>query len=142
MEQKEYERYKVRSEVINSIQEIDKLHSIEMAQKAKIKWDSVLAPKDKGWLGVSSLYALNRTLMLKWVWRFYCQSSTLWTRVMKAIHGEDEKIADQTLAASLRRKPRGGIKDAELLDLMQTVTLSLISDWWIWTLEGSGDFSV
>nr|GEV79651.1 nucleotide-binding alpha-beta plait domain-containing protein [Tanacetum cinerariifolium] len=135
------------------------------------------------------------------VWRFYCQSSTLWARVMKAIHGEDEKIgkdlkacnqscwlnivneitvlklqgfnffdfmrlnlgnginisfwndnwiggntlknlypriyalenykqvtvhmklADQTLAALLRRKPMGGIKDAqftELLDLMQT----------------------
>nr|GFC17288.1 RNA-directed DNA polymerase, eukaryota [Tanacetum cinerariifolium] len=55
------------------------------------------------------------------------------------------KLADQTLAASLRRKPRGGIEDAqftELLDLMQTVTLTPISDSWIWTLEGSGDFSV
>nr|GEU72927.1 RNA-directed DNA polymerase, eukaryota, reverse transcriptase zinc-binding domain protein [Tanacetum cinerariifolium] len=181
-----------------------------------IKRDSFLAPKDKGGLGVSSLYSLNRAIMLKWVWRFYCQSSSLWTRVMNAIHGEDGKIgkdlkacnqscwlnivneitvlklqginffdfmrlklgnginisfwnddwiggdtlknlypriyalenykhvtvhmklADQTLAASLRRKPRGGIEDAqftELLDLMQTVTLTPISDRWIWTLE-------
>ncbi|GKC08938.1 RNA-directed DNA polymerase, eukaryota, reverse transcriptase zinc-binding domain protein [Tanacetum coccineum] len=57
-----------------------------------IKWDSVLTPKDKGGLGVSSLYALNRALMLKWVWKFHCHSSSLWTRVMKAIHGEDGKI--------------------------------------------------
>nr|GEY13232.1 hypothetical protein [Tanacetum cinerariifolium] len=42
-------------------------------------------------------------------------------------------------------KPRGGIEDAqftELLDLMQTVTLTPISDMWIWTLEGSRDFLV
>ncbi|GJV61442.1 hypothetical protein Tco_1467542, partial [Tanacetum coccineum] len=51
--------------------------------------DCVLAPKEKGGLGVSSLYALNRALMFKWVWRFYSQNSSLWARVMKAIHGDD-----------------------------------------------------
>ncbi|GJU66624.1 hypothetical protein Tco_1252883 [Tanacetum coccineum] len=54
-----------------------------------IKWDCVLAPKEKGGLGVSSLYALNRALMFNWVWRFYSQNSSLWARVMKAIHGDD-----------------------------------------------------
>nr|GEW68932.1 RNA-directed DNA polymerase, eukaryota, reverse transcriptase zinc-binding domain protein [Tanacetum cinerariifolium] len=47
---------------------------------------------DKGGLGVASLYALNRGLMFKWIWRFYSQKSSLWTRVMKAIHGDDGKL--------------------------------------------------
>ncbi|GJR04725.1 RNA-directed DNA polymerase, eukaryota, reverse transcriptase zinc-binding domain protein [Tanacetum coccineum] len=38
-----------------------------------------------------SLYALNRALMCKWVWRFTTQKNLLWTRVIKAIHGEDGK---------------------------------------------------
>ncbi|GJR99911.1 RNA-directed DNA polymerase, eukaryota, reverse transcriptase zinc-binding domain protein [Tanacetum coccineum] len=46
---------------------------------------------EKGGLGVSSLYALNRALMCKWVWRFTTQKNLLWTRVIKAIHGEDGK---------------------------------------------------
>jgi hypothetical protein len=32
------ELVKKRSEVVNSLQEIDKLHVMEMAQKAKVKW--------------------------------------------------------------------------------------------------------
>nr|GEW54986.1 RNA-directed DNA polymerase, eukaryota [Tanacetum cinerariifolium] len=31
-------------------------------------WDKVLASKKKGGLGISSFYALNRALLLKWVW--------------------------------------------------------------------------
>ena len=57
-----------------------------------VKWDNVLTSKDKGGLGVSSLYALNRGLMFKWIWRFYSQKSSLWTRVIKAIHGDDGKL--------------------------------------------------
>nr|GEY91361.1 RNA-directed DNA polymerase, eukaryota, reverse transcriptase zinc-binding domain protein [Tanacetum cinerariifolium] len=57
-----------------------------------LKWKNVLASKEKGGLGVSSLYALNRALMVKWVWRFLTQSLTLWARVIKPIHGDDGKI--------------------------------------------------
>nr|GEU99426.1 RNA-directed DNA polymerase, eukaryota, reverse transcriptase zinc-binding domain protein [Tanacetum cinerariifolium] len=46
----------------------------------------------KGGLGVSSLFALNRALMFKWVWGFITQSSSLWARVIKAMHGDDGKI--------------------------------------------------
>nr|GFB45934.1 RNA-directed DNA polymerase, eukaryota, reverse transcriptase zinc-binding domain protein [Tanacetum cinerariifolium] len=51
-----------------------------------------MASKDKGGLGVSSLFALNRDLMFKWVWHFISQISSLWARVIKALHGEDGKI--------------------------------------------------
>nr|GFB39987.1 RNA-directed DNA polymerase, eukaryota, reverse transcriptase zinc-binding domain protein [Tanacetum cinerariifolium] len=57
-----------------------------------VRWKSVLAAKDVGGLGVSSLFALNRALMFKWVWRFFSQKNSLWVRVVKALHGEDGKI--------------------------------------------------
>nr|GEZ48703.1 RNA-directed DNA polymerase, eukaryota, reverse transcriptase zinc-binding domain protein [Tanacetum cinerariifolium] len=59
-----------------------------------VKWNNVLASKEKGGLGVSSLYALNRALMFKWIWQFTTHKSSLWARVIKAIHGDDGKIGD------------------------------------------------
>ncbi|GKC68629.1 RNA-directed DNA polymerase, eukaryota, reverse transcriptase zinc-binding domain protein [Tanacetum coccineum] len=64
-----------------------------------IKWDNVLASKEKGGLGVSSFFALNRALIFKWVWRFRSQSNSLWSRVIKALHGEDGKL-DQPFKSS------------------------------------------
>ncbi|GJY59947.1 RNA-directed DNA polymerase, eukaryota, reverse transcriptase zinc-binding domain protein [Tanacetum coccineum] len=61
-----------------------------------VKWNNVLASKEKGGLGVSSLYALNRALMFKWIWRFITQKTSLWARVIKAIHGDDGKIGKNT----------------------------------------------
>nr|GFA41776.1 RNA-directed DNA polymerase, eukaryota, reverse transcriptase zinc-binding domain protein [Tanacetum cinerariifolium] len=44
-------------------------HELRSNKATWVKWNSVLASKEKGGLDVSSLYALNRGLMLKWVWR-------------------------------------------------------------------------
>ncbi|GJV69335.1 RNA-directed DNA polymerase, eukaryota, reverse transcriptase zinc-binding domain protein [Tanacetum coccineum] len=63
-----------------------------------VKWDKILTSKDKGGLGVPSLYALNRGLMLKWIWRFYSQKTSLWTKVIKAIHGVNGKLDKENLA--------------------------------------------
>ncbi|GJZ37719.1 RNA-directed DNA polymerase, eukaryota, reverse transcriptase zinc-binding domain protein, partial [Tanacetum coccineum] len=65
-------------------------NGVELNSKKAIwvKWCKVLASKDKGGLGVSSLFALNRALLIKWVWRFKTQNNLLWTRVIKAIHGD------------------------------------------------------
>ncbi|GJR56585.1 RNA-directed DNA polymerase, eukaryota, reverse transcriptase zinc-binding domain protein, partial [Tanacetum coccineum] len=54
-----------------------------------IKWENVLASKDKGGMGVLSFFALNRALIFKWIWRFHSQGFSLWSRVIKAIHGVD-----------------------------------------------------
>ena len=51
-------------------------------------WDSVLASKQNGGLGVLGFYALNGAIMFKWVWRFKTQKSSLWATVIKALHGE------------------------------------------------------
>nr|GEY93341.1 RNA-directed DNA polymerase, eukaryota [Tanacetum cinerariifolium] len=37
--------------------------------------------------GVSSFFALNRALLLKWVWRFVSQDGSLWYQVIRAIYG-------------------------------------------------------
>nr|GEY96783.1 RNA-directed DNA polymerase, eukaryota, reverse transcriptase zinc-binding domain protein [Tanacetum cinerariifolium] len=69
-------------------------HVPKIKKASWVKWNNVMASKEKGGLGVASLYALNRGLMCKWIWRFYSQNSSLWARVIKAIHGEDGKLLD------------------------------------------------
>nr|GEV57252.1 RNA-directed DNA polymerase, eukaryota [Tanacetum cinerariifolium] len=67
-------------------------HETSSKKASWVKWNKVLAPKDNGGLGISSLYALNRGLMFKWVWRFFTHEPTLWSRVIKAIHGAEGNI--------------------------------------------------
>ncbi|GKC60129.1 RNA-directed DNA polymerase, eukaryota, reverse transcriptase zinc-binding domain protein [Tanacetum coccineum] len=68
-------------------------HNVSGSNKATwVKWSRVLTTIDHGGLGVSSLYALNRGLMVKWFWRFYSQKTSLWANVIKAIHGEDGNV--------------------------------------------------
>ncbi|KAL4572863.1 hypothetical protein LXL04_019651 [Taraxacum kok-saghyz] len=45
-----------------------------------IKWDSVLAAKDKGGLEVGSLVIFNLALVLKWRWRFVNEDRALWVK--------------------------------------------------------------
>ncbi|GJX33271.1 hypothetical protein Tco_0243126 [Tanacetum coccineum] len=53
---------------------------------------SLFKAPNRGGLGISSLYAMNRGLLLKWVWRFVTQKNTLWARVIQALHGVDGRI--------------------------------------------------
>nr|GEV00337.1 RNA-directed DNA polymerase, eukaryota, reverse transcriptase zinc-binding domain protein [Tanacetum cinerariifolium] len=66
-------------------------HDINSKKTSWVKWKNVLASKEKGGLGVSSL-----GLMFKWVWRFYAQNNSLWAKVIKAIHGDDGKVGKKT----------------------------------------------
>nr|GEX48631.1 hypothetical protein [Tanacetum cinerariifolium] len=52
-----------------------------------VSWDKVPASKKNGGLGVSSFHALNRALLLMWVWRFLSQDGSLWYRVIQALYG-------------------------------------------------------
>ncbi|GJZ74981.1 hypothetical protein Tco_0639446 [Tanacetum coccineum] len=68
-------------------------HELKSNKSSWVKWNSVLAAKEKGGLGVSSLFALNRALLMKWFWRFYSHNDSLWSRVIKAIYGVDGEWA-------------------------------------------------
>ncbi|GKC33123.1 RNA-directed DNA polymerase, eukaryota, reverse transcriptase zinc-binding domain protein [Tanacetum coccineum] len=61
-----------------------------------IGWKKVLAYKKYGGLGVSSFFALNRALLFKWIWRLIANGSSLWSRVIKAIYG-DQGNGENTL---------------------------------------------
>ncbi|GKD64003.1 hypothetical protein Tco_1306111 [Tanacetum coccineum] len=54
----------IRMNFFNGIDGMDKKNSW-------IGWDKILASKKNGGFGVSSLYATNRALLFKWIWRFF-----------------------------------------------------------------------
>nr|GEW32371.1 RNA-directed DNA polymerase, eukaryota, reverse transcriptase zinc-binding domain protein [Tanacetum cinerariifolium] len=70
----------IRSRFFNGIGQED-------AKITWIAWNNVLASKKRGGLGVSSFFALNRALLLKWVWRFIYQDGSLWSRVIRVLYG-------------------------------------------------------
>nr|GEU89014.1 RNA-directed DNA polymerase, eukaryota [Tanacetum cinerariifolium] len=65
-----------------------------------IAWDKVFSSKKKGGLGVFSLFALNRGLILKWAWRFLSQDGSVWARVINAIYGSNISSHDDKLSSN------------------------------------------
>nr|GEV88051.1 hypothetical protein [Tanacetum cinerariifolium] len=59
-----------------------------------VRWNQCLASKYLGGLGIGSILRLNIGLLFKWIWQFLCNSSALWVRVIKSIHGIQGDIHD------------------------------------------------
>ncbi|GJW55485.1 RNA-directed DNA polymerase, eukaryota, reverse transcriptase zinc-binding domain protein [Tanacetum coccineum] len=57
-----------------------------------IFWNSVLASKLKGGLGIGSLEALNFSLFKKWRWRFFNSPQALWVKFISEIHGSYDTV--------------------------------------------------
>ncbi|GJU01497.1 RNA-directed DNA polymerase, eukaryota [Tanacetum coccineum] len=55
-------------------------------------WDSVVASKDVGCLGMSSFLAMNCALLFKWIWRFKVQPDAMWVSIIKVIHGRSGSL--------------------------------------------------
>ncbi|GKC91035.1 RNA-directed DNA polymerase, eukaryota [Tanacetum coccineum] len=51
-------------------------------------------------LGVSSFFALNRALLLKWVWRFVSQDGSLWYKVIRALYGSSVETHSTSLSSN------------------------------------------
>nr|GEU97671.1 RNA-directed DNA polymerase, eukaryota, reverse transcriptase zinc-binding domain protein [Tanacetum cinerariifolium] len=165
--------FKVPLGVLRTLESIQshffKGHALGSNKASWVSWKKVLSSKDKGGLGVSSLYALNRGMLFKWILRFYTQDKSLWVRVIKAMYGDKgkidaevkigsrscwlnivheakiltqkEKMRQPSLEFSFRRNTRGGV-EKELVTLMHGVSLSPMADRWTWALENSGEFTV
>ncbi|GJS47284.1 RNA-directed DNA polymerase, eukaryota, reverse transcriptase zinc-binding domain protein [Tanacetum coccineum] len=50
-----------------------------------IAWNTALASKVHGGLGIGSLFSLNQALILKWRWRFFQNPNALWLNDLTAI---------------------------------------------------------
>ncbi|GJV34238.1 RNA-directed DNA polymerase, eukaryota [Tanacetum coccineum] len=107
--------YKVPKFVLNVMESIRRnfFNGIQDGEKkiSWIKWAKVLASKDHGGLGVSSFFALNRALLLKWVWRFLSRDNSLWFRIIHAIHGSQ----DQGLSAAFPSNWSSIVKEVKAL---------------------------
>ncbi|GJY67592.1 RNA-directed DNA polymerase, eukaryota, reverse transcriptase zinc-binding domain protein, partial [Tanacetum coccineum] len=66
-----------------------------------ISWNKILASKQKGGLGVSSFFALNRSLLFKWVWRFLSQDASLWHRLIAVLYGNRSPFVHTGSVSSL-----------------------------------------
>nr|GEX79930.1 RNA-directed DNA polymerase, eukaryota [Tanacetum cinerariifolium] len=69
-----------------------KMNTLSIGGRLTLIKSKALVAKDRGGLGISSLYVMNRGLLLKWVWCFVSQKNTLWAGVIQALHGVDGKI--------------------------------------------------
>ncbi|GJU76530.1 RNA-directed DNA polymerase, eukaryota [Tanacetum coccineum] len=74
----------------------------------------------QGGLGVSSFYALNRALLVKWVWRFLSRDNSLWARIIHAIHG----LNGQELSASHSSTWSSIVKE---INILKTQGIDIIS---------------
>ncbi|GJW21128.1 nuclear pore complex protein NUP93A [Tanacetum coccineum] len=88
--------YKVPMGVLNRMESLRRkfFNGVDKNERkiSLIGWQKILASKKKGGLGVSSLFALNRALLFKWIWRFMSHGTSLWSRVIKALYGDRESL--------------------------------------------------
>nr|GEY41153.1 nucleotide-binding alpha-beta plait domain-containing protein [Tanacetum cinerariifolium] len=133
-----------------------------------VQWSKALASKDNGGLGISSFFALNRGLIFKWLWRFMSHDNSLWSRVIKAVHGNDGSInanaknISNSLWLNIIREIN--VLSKKGINLMNLLRFKLgngettnfwddtwcegegsrtdFLDRWSWSLNSSGDFSV
>nr|GEY24012.1 RNA-directed DNA polymerase, eukaryota [Tanacetum cinerariifolium] len=110
-----------------------------------VRWNNVLAFKEKGGLGVSSLFALNRALLFKWVWRFFTQKQTLRARVISAIYdvdggfGSAKKYGQAYIWCSITKEmERLASQDIDLFNFMQK-KIGNGPNTFFWNDSGRGD---
>nr|GFB61769.1 RNA-directed DNA polymerase, eukaryota [Tanacetum cinerariifolium] len=110
-----------------------------------VSWDKVLASKKNGGLGVLSFHALNRALLLKWVWHFLSQDGSLWYRVIQALYGasfELHPVNQSSIWCSILHEMQLLTSKGFEFVSYCSVTLSASKDRWICDLNGDGVFRV
>nr|GEV40636.1 RNA-directed DNA polymerase, eukaryota [Tanacetum cinerariifolium] len=151
--------FKVPIKVLNILESIRRkfFNGIEGNERklALISLDTVLASKKYSGLGVP-IFFCNESFSLNGCGVFLSQTSSLWTRTIKAIHGEKGNlrahgnITRRSLWLDIVREInvlrfKGGIEEEQqnmLFSRISGVILPNMRDRWIWSFEASGDFSV
>ncbi|GKB64193.1 RNA-directed DNA polymerase, eukaryota [Tanacetum coccineum] len=113
-----------------------------------VKWDLVLASKDRGGLGFGSLHSLNLALLYKWRWRFHNHHNALWAKIIKNLYhfsSEAQGWNGSSFAWNWRRPLRGGTEDDQyhrICDIIKQVTIVQTEDSWRWSWDKMDSFSV
>nr|GEV45005.1 RNA-directed DNA polymerase, eukaryota [Tanacetum cinerariifolium] len=139
--------FKVPIKVLNILESIRRkfFNGIEGNERKPvlISWDTVLASKKYGGLGVSN------TLFWEDSWfdgiSLKQQFSRLYSLESAKHINVAEKMNHPSLSWSYRREPRGGIEEEQqnmLFSKISCVILPNMRDRWIWSFEASKDFSV
>nr|GEW02000.1 reverse transcriptase domain-containing protein [Tanacetum cinerariifolium] len=117
--------YKVPVGILNDMEPIRRnfFNGIEKSERktAWIRWETILASKKNGGLGVSSFFSTNRSLLFKWIWHFLSQDSSLWSRFIQAIHGVRGAIDNKN----------SSIKGSIWLDIVRDISSFNHRDKWI-----------
>nr|GEV53902.1 RNA-directed DNA polymerase, eukaryota [Tanacetum cinerariifolium] len=76
------------------------LGDLEDRKMTWVAWKKCLAGKELDGLGVGSIFALNRALLFKWIWRFRATYEDLWIKVIKIIYGNSGHIGAASFLSS------------------------------------------
>ncbi|GJW61903.1 RNA-directed DNA polymerase, eukaryota, reverse transcriptase zinc-binding domain protein [Tanacetum coccineum] len=120
-----------------------------------VKWDNVLASKEKGGLGLLKLSMAmmagngERTLFWEESWKGEVPLKNLFPKICTLETDKSisvaSKMAHSSLCFSLRRTLRGGIEQVQMEDLksyLEGTILSSMLGRWRWSFSGDGEFSV
>lgn len=55
-----------------------------------VKWKTIILSKKRGGLDIRNLRKRNRSLLMKWLWRFPKEEKTLWVRVIQAKYEKED----------------------------------------------------
>ncbi|GJZ85929.1 RNA-directed DNA polymerase, eukaryota [Tanacetum coccineum] len=152
--------FKVPSQVLKCLEDIRRQFFNGADPKEKktswVKWSRVLASKDKGGLGMDLLSFMKKkvgdgqdTFFWEEVWMGDMTFKSRFPRVY-ALESDKKitvaaKMNHNVLGFSLRRAPRDGVEMEQLRDMiaiLEGVKLPAMHNRWIWSLVGSGEFSV
>ncbi|GJV37685.1 RNA-directed DNA polymerase, eukaryota [Tanacetum coccineum] len=116
-----------------------------------VKWENVLASKDKGGIGYIKKNVGNEEKTLFWYepWKGDVSFNNLFPRLF-ALELDKKisvagKMAQQSLITSFRRNPRSGMEASQmamLTSLLEGIFLPNMLDRWCWSLSGDEEFSV
>ncbi|XP_071708271.1 uncharacterized protein [Rutidosis leptorrhynchoides] len=138
---------------------------------SRVKWDLILASREKGGLGIGSLNSFNLALLLKWWWRLVNNPNALWVQMIKSIHGDSSGFSGRSCYTNARynwlysldsnpncvvanrfngssatwewlRNPPASCPLNRLIKELEFVRMRDSDDSWRWILEPDGIFSV
>uniref|UniRef100_A0A803P465 Reverse transcriptase domain-containing protein n=1 Tax=Cannabis sativa TaxID=3483 RepID=A0A803P465_CANSA len=74
-----------------------------------VAWDEVCRPRHEGGLGIGRLELRNKSLLMKWLWRFPLEQNSLWHRVVVSRYGRADNLWDSKKGSRL--SPKGPWRD-------------------------------